>query len=227
MANTHQLNEKDADTSSNVLLDVVKDLFPREYAKPIRCHRRKYIYNQGDPTVNIYCLMWGVVALERIDANGRMAMFGMAKRGSLLAGHDLVDRAPHRNSAQALTTSEMVAIPCDKFYGMLRSDERLLAVVMKQAALQMSAYEEHILRLSTLDVPDRLYSTLCALVGSPSEEDGPVEASTPLLKRDLAAMVGTSPETISRSLRRLEELEIAEFTDRSTFLLYPPKKRDL
>ncbi|HVI51901.1 MAG TPA: Crp/Fnr family transcriptional regulator [Candidatus Sulfotelmatobacter sp.] len=227
MANTHQLNKTDAGASGNTLLEVVRELFPRESAKPVRHRRRSYIYNQGDPAVSIFCLIWGVVALERIDADGRMAMFGVAKGGSLLAGHDLVDKAPHRNSAQALTTSEMVVIPSDRFYAMLRHDERLLAIVMQQAAIQMSAYEEHILRLSTLDVSDRLYSTLCALVGSPSEECGPVEASTPLLKRDLAAMVGTSPETISRSLRRLEEQEVAEFTGRSTFRLYPPKKRSL
>ena len=206
-------------------LSVIRELFPRETATPARFRRRSYVYGQGNPVGSIFCLVRGMVALERIDVDGRMAMLGVMKGGALLAWNDLVDGGIHRNSAQALTSCELLVIPCEKFRAALHSDERLLASLMQQSAAQMGAYEDHILRLSTLDVPERIYSTLCALAGIPSEEGSSVELSTPLLKRDLAAMVGTSPESISRGLRRLEELEVAEYTDHSTFLLHPLKRR--
>jgi CRP-like cAMP-binding protein len=225
MADTHQVRAVTAQNPSEGPPDVFRDLFPHECATPIRYRRRSYVYHQGTAVAGIYCLVRGMVALERVDEDGRMAMFGITRPGALLAWNDLVDAGTHRNSAQALTGCELVVIRGERFRAALRDDERLLTLLMQQTAAQASAYEEHILRLSTLDVQDRLYSTLCALAGSDVDDEGAVEVSTPLLKRDLAAMVGTSPETISRSLRRLEELEVAEFTDRSTFRLHPVKRR--
>jgi CRP/FNR family transcriptional regulator len=225
MADARQVKAATAVCVQEGPADVFRDLFPHECAAPIRYRRRSYVYHQGTAVAGIYCLIRGMVALERVDEDGRMAMFGITRPGALLAWNDLVDAGTHRNSAQALTGCELVVVRGDRFRTALRDDERLLTLLMQQTAAQASAYEEHILRLSTLDVQDRLYSTLCALAGSSVDDAGAVEVSTPLLKRDLAAMVGTSPETISRSLKRLEELEVAEFTDRSTFRLHPVKRR--
>lgn len=225
MADACQLITEATENVSDGAQSVFREIFPRECAAPIRYPRRSYIYQQGASVAGIYCVMRGMVALERIDEDGRMAMFGVNKSGTLLAWNDLVDGGMHRNSAQALATCELVVVRGDKFRSALRGDDRLLTLLMQQSAAQASAYEEHILRLSTLDVQERLYSTLCALAGGRTDEDGAVEISTPLLKRDLAAMVGTSPESISRSLKRLEELDVAEFTNRSTFRLHRPKRR--
>lgn len=98
---------------------------------------------------------------------------------------------------------------------------------MQQAAVQTRLYEEHIFRLSTLDVPERLYRTLWTLAGSPDLEDEVIEVVTPLMKRDIAALVGTSPESLSRGLQRLSKLKVAEFTQRNTFRLLPNAKMDL
>lgn len=68
-------------------------------------------------------------------------------------------------------------------------------------------------------MPERLYAALLELAkGSPSD-DGTVEFSVSLLKRDLAAIIGTSPEGISRGIHRREELSIAEFSGRNTVRL--------
>ena len=44
--------------------------------------------------------------------------------------------------------------------------------------------------------------------------DGMVKLELPLSRRDLAAMVGARPESISRAIRRLEDDGIAEFSGR-------------
>jgi CRP-like cAMP-binding protein len=206
------------DARGGQLVGLLEEMFPAEFSKPSRFRKRSFIYNQGDPASAVYCLISGTVALERLDEDGRMAIFGIMQAGTVLAWHDLVDGGFHRNSAEVLAPCTVLAIHAKAFLQALQKDDRLAAALMRQALAQVDAYEEHILRLSTLEVPQRLYSTLCALAGPGPVEDGKIEFSVPLLKRDLAAMIGTSPEGVSRGIRRLEEADMAEFTGRSVRL---------
>lgn len=223
MVFTRSLTRDGPPREETKLTDIVRDLFPQESSAPLHFQPRTYAFHQGSDVEAVHLLTRGSLVLERIDEDGRMAMFGLQKVGTLLAWQDLLDGAVHRNSCQTLTTCDLVVVTRDKFETALRENEGLLLALMKQAASQANSYEEHIFRLSTLDVPERLYWTLFSLAGEP-EDEGSIEVSTPLMKRDLAALVGTSPETISRSLRRLEKMKVAEFTKKNTFRIMPPKR---
>ncbi|MDA8229944.1 MAG: Crp/Fnr family transcriptional regulator [Magnetospirillum sp.] len=198
---------------------MIREIFPREAAKPVSCRKRHFIFHQGDRVGAVWCVMSGLVALERVDEDGRMAIFGIMKTGAVLAWQDLIGGGMHRNSAETLSPCEVVSIPSPVFRSALGNEERLVTALMQQAAAQVGAYEEHILRLSTLEVSERLYSTLCALADKSEAEGDTVEFAVPVRRRDLAAMIGTSPEGVSRGIRRLEELEVAEFSSRSVVRL--------
>lgn len=204
------------------LSPLLHELFPAECAKPLSFRKRAYIFHQGDAAQAVYCLVAGTVALERLDEDGRMAILGIMQAGTVLAWQDLVDGGAHRNGAEVLAPCTVLVIPAAAFLRALRDDGRLGAALMRQALAQVYAYEQHIMRLSTLEVPERLYSTLCSLAGPTRPEDGTVEFAVPLLKRDLAAMIGTSPEGVSRGIRRLEEADMAEFSGRNVRLRIPP-----
>jgi CRP/FNR family transcriptional regulator len=144
-------------------------------------------------------------------------MFGNHGSGSLLAWQDLLNGGSHRSSCEAMTACEVVVIAAERFEAVLRESEALLMELMQQAAIQSSSYEEHIFRLATLDVPDRVYRTLVHLAGDAKGEGEMVEVDTPFRKRDIAALAGTTPETLSRGLRRLSKLRIAEFKEKNRF----------
>jgi len=229
MAEISQLNARVADSgvpaTEGSLVSLIEELFPRECAKRATLRKRSFIFHQGEAIDAVWCVMTGLVALERIDEEGRMAIFGVMKAGTLLAWQDLMDSGCHRNSAETLAPSDIITLPAATFLAALRAEPRLVAVLMRQAAAQVGAYEEHILRLSTLEVPQRLYSTLCAMADPPGTKGDMVEFSMPMLRRDLAALIGTSPEGVSRGIRRLEELDVAEFSGRNTVRLKVPPRR--
>ena len=204
---------------------LIRQLFPREAARPALYRKRHFIFQQGDTVDAVWCVTSGLVALERIDEDGRMAIFGIMKAGTVLAWHDLMEGGCYRNSAETLSVCQVICVPRAAFLAALQDDERLVGALIRQAAAQVGAYEEHILRLSTLEVPQRLYSTLCSLAEAPEAGEEMVEFSMPVLRRDLAAMIGTSPEGVSRGIRRLEELDVAEFSGRSTVRLRVPPRR--
>ena len=216
----------DDKTGDRPLISLIEELFPREWGKRVQLRKRRFLYHQGEAIDAVWCLISGVVALQRLDEEGRMAIFGMMKAGTALAWQDLLGgRTHHCNSAETLAVTEVIGLPRALFCSTLQSDPRLLKAIMRQAAAQVGAYEEHMLRLSTLEVPQRLYSTLCAMASPPAAQGDTVELSMPLLRRDLAALIGTSPEGVSRGIRRLEEMDVAEFSGRNTVRLKVPPRR--
>lgn len=221
MVETRSLKPRGGPGEGETLVEVMRRLFPQESGVATHFRPRSYVFHQGASVDCVYLATRGTLVLERIDEDGRMAMFGTHEVGSLLGWQDLLGGRVHRSSCQSIGHSELVAIAADRFEAVLHASEELLLKLMQQAAAQACSYEEHIFRLSTQDVPERLYRTLLTLAGSPEAEEKMIEVETPLMKRDIAALVGTSPETLSRGLRRLEKLKIAEFTEHRTFKIFP------
>lgn len=193
------------------LIDVLEETFPRAMSRPAQHPKRSFLYQQGGAIVGVYCVLSGSVAMERLDEGGRMAMFGIMGPGSLIGWQDMMAGGIHRNAAETLSVCRVVMIPRPEFVTALHADMRLVELLMRQGATQLNAYEDHMLRLSTLDLSKRIYATLCSFADDRAPRQGTTEVSLPLLKRDLAALLGTSPESLSRSLRRLEEMDVAEF----------------
>lgn len=180
--------------------------------------KRRYLFHQGDACRGIYYLRSGMVALQRVDDQGAFIIFGLIKPGSFFSWSDLLGRGLHRNSAQAVTQAKATFIPREAFLEAMRRDPQAFTDALEQASRELQDYEDTIFRLCTADVPERLYWTLRRLAGAERSQNKAVEFKSPVLKRELAAMIGTSPEGISRGIRRLEELNIARFTGRTVWL---------
>jgi len=191
---------------------IIYTVFPQLSSACCEYRKRHSVFLQGDAVGTVHYLASGMVGLERLDEDGRMSIVRVLKPGTLFGWSDLLGGGIHRNSAVALQTSRIAAITADRFVTALQTEDRLAAALFRQAAAQVDEAEDHILRLSTLGVPDRLYSALCSLAGPAAPApDGTVEFRVPLMKRELAALIGTSPEGVSRGIRRLEELDVARF----------------
>lgn len=193
------------------LTDILREIFPRPMSRPEKLAKRTFLYHQGSAVAGVYSVLSGSVAMERLDEGGRMAMFGIMGPGSLLGWQDMMMGGIHRNAAETLSGCDVVVIPRPAFSAALHSDPRLVELLMRQGVAQLDAYEDHMLRLSTLDLSKRIYATLCSFADERAPRQGTVDVSLPLLKRDLAALLGTTPESLSRSLRRLEDTGVAEF----------------
>ena len=189
MVETRSLNQKPDVGDDDSLVATIRRLFPQESAATVHHRPRSYVFHQGTSVDFVHLAVRGTLVLERVDEDGRMAMFGTHRVGSLLGWQDLLDGRVHRSGCQSIGPSETVAIATDRFEAALRESETLLLKLMQQAAIQSNSYEDHIFRLSTLGVPERLYRTLLNLAGTPEVDDQVIEVETPLMKRDIAALV--------------------------------------
>jgi CRP/FNR family transcriptional regulator len=84
-------------------------------------------------------------------------------------------------------------------------------------AEDLDSAEESILQNSSLSVRTRLVHLLLTLKDrfAGVTEDGTIELSLPLARQDLAALLGTRPETIARTIHALESDSVAMFSGRT------------
>lgn len=168
--------------------------------------RGQYLFHQGDPVRGAFSLTAGLVALERVDEHGEAVILKLLKSGAFFPCADLFADGIHGTGARALTDVAACFITAERVVAALAEPE-LRRLVMRRSGEEARADEDTIFRLCSGDLAERVLAIIQMLADEQGESDGEggLVVHMPLSWRDVAAMVGSSPEVISRLLKRLSE----------------------
>lgn len=193
--------------------------FPNLSSK-ISLTKGKHLYHQGDPVTGAYSLATGMVAQERVDEDGELVILKILHPGSFFPCANMLGGSIHESSARALTDITGCFVPAERLTAALHDDPSVGLALLKLSAAEIRENEDAIFRLCSADLPDRVLSTLSALAAETGgrESNGDLSLDLPMSWRDLAAMVGTGPEVISRLLRRLADAGHLSFHGRHVTL---------
>lgn len=165
----------------------------------------RHLFHQGDTVRGAFSLTAGLVALERVNEDGEMVILRLLHPGSLFPCADLFADGLHGTGARAVTDITACFIPLDQLSAAL-GDPALCTALLRRGCDEARENEGIIFRLCAGDLGARILAVLNDLAaGITAAADGSRSLMLPLSWRDIAAMVGTSPEVLSRTLRRLAE----------------------
>lgn len=175
------------------------------------------IFYQGHPCLGIHCLEDGLVALRKTDVHGNTVIARLFHAGQTLGYLAYFAGRGYSGTAEALTRCRVCFVERAAVRTLL---ERCPAVghrFLGRIADNLEEAEDK--RLSALALPLRaqvahLLLTLKDRFASASE-DGTLTLELPLSRRDIAAMLGARPESLSRAVRQLEDEGIARFSGRT------------
>lgn len=165
----------------------------------------RHLFHQGDTVRGAYSLTAGLVALERVDEHGEMVILRLLRPGALFPCADLFADGQHGTGARTITDAVACFIPLD------RLDAALTQPLVRKALLRHGCEEARqnestIFRLCSGHLGERILALLHDLAADTAiAANGTRSLMLPLSWRDIAAMVGTSPEVLSRTLRRMAE----------------------
>ncbi len=165
-----------------------------------------HLYHQGDRVRGAYSMRSGLVALERVNEDGEHAVLKLLQPGAFFPCADLLGNGVHGNSARAMTDVTACFIPADRLGTVLSADARMGVEIARRGCEEARDNEDIIFRLCSGDLTDRVLAVIESLAGERGAEAA--DATTfemPIAWRDLAAMLGTSPEVVSRLIRKLME----------------------
>lgn len=164
----------------------------------MQCERRKKaaLFREGEPGEAMFLLARGRVGLHKLTADGHEVVIKVIKPGEVFAEAILFEEKVYPVTAVALTDILVLKLLRRDLLGLLRQEDFrndfIAMLLRKQRYLA-----DKIRQLTTQDVEDRLRAFLREQYGE--REHIRVEIN----KKQLAAAIGATPETLSRLLQQL------------------------
>lgn len=163
--------------------------------------KRQTLFAEGEEGQAVGLLGRGGVQLHKTAEDGREIVIRLVKPGEVFAEVILFEQPRYPVTAVALAPGEVVWMPRCAFRDLLNEEtfrSEFIAALMRK----LRYLTGRVLELTTDDVEARLLRFL----EDHAEGQGAVDMT--LSKKDVAAAIGTTPETLSRLLQRLEQDEI-------------------
>ncbi|KUG07289.1 Crp/Fnr family transcriptional regulator [Solirubrum puertoriconensis] len=185
--------------SSEELAALEASLTCRTYAED------QMLYTAGSEPVGLYLLLRGWVKVSRWSDDGKEQIVRLAQAGHALGYRCLMANTPHANSAVALEETTLCLIERTTLRRVLASSPRLANALGTLLAADLATAEARMLQLTYKPVRARLAEALLQLLRT--NQHATREPNTLVISRDnLAALVGTTKETLCRLLTSMKDL---------------------
>jgi CRP/FNR family transcriptional regulator len=181
------------------------------------------LFEAGQPGTHFYAVVTGKVRVYRASPSGKEHNLGVFGRGEAFAEVPVFEGKTYPASAQALEDGEVLAIARRGFVDALRRDPELGLGVMALLAGRLRAFVTQIAQLSLKEVPERLAWYLLLLRSAQGRD----EVLLDMPKGQIAAHLGTIPETLSRALKKLADQGLIETSGARVRLLDPARLSEL
>ena len=179
--------------------------------------KRDYLFHEGEQGNSMFLLVGGNMQLHKNTEDGREVVIRMIQPGDVFAEVVLFEKERYPVSARAVTNADVLVFPKEGIHRLLAEEgfrNDFIALLMaKQRYLA-----ERIQELTTKDVEHRLFTFLRSQYGEQEI------IRTPLSKKDIAAAIGTTPESLSRLIQRLHEDKIIDWQGKEIRILSDPWK---
>ncbi len=165
-----------------------------------------YLFHEGDASEGFYVVQKGAISVHRVSAAGKEQVIYVFRPGESLAEASLAGERGYPASARAIESSGVVVVPKPPFLALIgrRPDLglRMLGSMSQHLRVLVGLVED----LTLKDVETRFIHWL--LKRCPPEASGEVAVELGRTKRVLAAELGTSSETLSRTFARLRAAKL-------------------
>jgi CRP/FNR family transcriptional regulator len=166
-------------------------------------HRDEIIFLEGNEGNGFYIVETGQVKIYKISSEGKEQILHLFGPGESFGEVSVFTGQGFPANAKANLTSTCLFIPRSDFIEIIRQDPALALNMLGVMSLRLRKFAGLIEDLSLKEVPGRLAAYLLFLSDrAPDPDHLELEVS----KGQLAALLGTIPETLSRILTRMSRL---------------------
>lgn len=166
--------------------------------------RGELLFARGGAARSFFVVHAGAIRLSRLSPEGREHVVHQIAPGSSFAEAALLSFGRYPVDAQATEEDTvLVEIAGEPFLRLLREEERLAPAVIGSLCARLAQLVERVEELSLVQAGSRLARWLLRQPASGPPERLAIDLA--LQKRELAAHLAMTPETLSRLLRRWQD----------------------
>ena len=165
-------------------------------------NRGETIFFEGDKGDGFYMVDSGKVKIYKMSLSGKEQILHFFGPGEPFGEVPVFHGQPFPATAEALMKSTMLFFPRDKFIRLVHEFPSIALNMLAVLSMRLRRFASQIESLSLKEVPARLAGYLLYL----SEEQGNADTvELEISKGQLASLLGTIPETLSRIFAKMSE----------------------
>jgi CRP/FNR family cyclic AMP-dependent transcriptional regulator len=180
------------------LEDVASHLIERRFPK------HSTVVEEGMTGDYMYVIREGRVKVTKASDDGREKIMGFLDKGSFFGDMALLTGELRSASVKTLEPSRLLALSRRDFIELIRQSPDLALSVIEELTNRLRETNEQASTLSFLGVKDRTRS-LFERIAEPDGSSGNRRITQALTHQQIADMIGTSRETVTRAVKQLKD----------------------
>ncbi len=156
------------------------------------------LFVEDQPATAFFYVVTGQLKIYKLSADGNEQILHIQKAGDLLAEAVIFEFDRYPAYCQAVSTATLIRIAVPEFKRFLRCSPDVCFEIMGAYSRRIRQLVIKIEELSLHDIKARLANFILT---NSREDNGRLVCRLPTTKRNLAALLGTIPETLSRTLQ--------------------------
>lgn len=177
------------------------------------------IFGQRDPGDALFVLAEGRVKVSLYGKGGREVILSIFRPGDFFGEMSILDNEPRSASVVAVEDSSLLILERNAFRRHIESNPKIALGVLAEMSRRLRQADSIIGNLALLDVYGRVARYLRDLASKEGEAtDGGVAIKQRPTQAEIAAMIGTSRETVSRALSDFQRRGFLEMSGKRIFL---------
>jgi CRP/FNR family transcriptional regulator len=182
--------------------------------------KNETIFREGTPGEYLFMIRSGNVKIYKLSEEGKEQILAVFGPGDFFAELPLLDGGKYPASAEALTVATLVRLSRENFLNILSDHPSVVTKILETVGARLRHFTNMVADLTLKDASRRLAGFLYEKAKRQDlllqkEVRFPME----LTHQEIASLIGTARETVSRTLQQFQKEEIIEIKDRHVTVL--------
>jgi CRP/FNR family transcriptional regulator len=186
--------------------------------------RGELIFSEGDEGSGFYVILTGTVKVFKVSPDGKEHILHIFSAGETFGEVPVFAGEHFPANAEALHETRALFFPRSAFVTLLERNPALSLKLLADLSLKLRQFAIQIESLSLKEIPARLATYLLYLAAEQGRDD---QVTLSISKGQLASLLGTIPETLSRIFAKLSSQQLILVEGRKITLLDSAGLKDL
>lgn len=177
-----------------------------EISETAACNKNDVLFNDGDIYKGFYILLKGMIMVFKYSTLGKESVLHIVKPLAAFADVPLFEGGNYPATAQALEDSVLIFIPKESFLSLIKEEPEISLKMISGFAKRLKEMTNKFENFTSKEVINRLAEYLLKEIKNSNN----IKLAKPLIrlsvpKKTIAAYLGTITETLSRTLKRMQD----------------------
>ena len=168
------------------------------------------IFYEGNFPHGLFCIHQGKIKISKLGESGKEQIVRFAKEQEIIGYRSLLSNESYYATATVMQDVMACFIPKSSLFETLRNNPDFSMKTIQLLSNNLKNAEEKVLNMAQKKVKERVAEAILILKECFGFEEDGQTINTPILRRDVASIAGTTTETAIRMISELNSNKIIE-----------------